>query len=401
MKVKRQKHQLGNYLQIQFRDKSYEAMIPVPLPPVPPLEWDDRLLCEFEDASLRIGALDALFNSLPEKHVVAKHHRRSEAAALHLNLSKEMAKSLLIRSEAVYSSQIEGTQSNLADVLMDERGEKPSSTKEDVREVRNCLEAYQLALENPNQHISVEFLLEIHEKLMQHAPEKSPGKFRDKWVTIGNRHKIAFVPPPHDEVERCMQELVEFIENSRMPSLVTAALAHAQFEIIHPFLDGNGRLGRILIPMVLRRQEFASHAPIDISRKFKEHQANYYAQLQSIHQEGDWEEWLWYFAACIKDAAQETTSAINWLISTVQKEYTFIREQAPNRQVKSILRVYSEFLNDPVIALPTLSTRLALAYNTTSRAVEWLVSHNLVRQSTLRASRNRMFEYVRYREALK
>ena len=375
-------------------------MIPAPLPPNPPMEWDDRLLCEYEDAALRVGALDALFNSLPDKDVVGAHQAKGAGAALHLSLSRQVIRSLLARNEAVYSSRIEGTQSSLGDVLMDERGEESTYTKEDVREVRNCVEAYEFAMENAGQYISLELLLEIHKKLMQHDPKKAPGKLRDNWVAIGNRYRITFVPPPHTEVERCMKELLEFIEHSRMPSLAIAALAHVQFETIHPFFDGNGRLGRILIAMVLGRQAFASGTPLDLSRRFKEHQLNYYTRLQKVHESGEWEEWLRYFAASVRDAAQDSTHTISSLITTSQAEQARIREQAPSRQAKSIMRVYSEFISDPMLTFRKLRDRLDLTHNTVNSAVSWLEGNGIVKQVTADAQRGRVFEYARYREVL-
>ena len=396
--MRREKNQIGSYQQVLYGGNWREAIIPAPLPPNPPIRWDDRLSGEYERAAIAVTQVDTLFNSLAEKRVVAERHAHSEGATLHL--SDQVTRSLLTRNEAVYSSRIEGTHSTVADVLKDERGEKPSSTKADVREVRNCVEAYEFAMDNPRRLITLDLLLEIHDKLMQHEPESMPGRLRDEQNAVTGDGKIAFVPPPHTELVSCMNDLLEFIENSSMRPIAIAALAHAQFETIHPFFDGNGRLGRILITLVLKYWGMTSGTPIPISRKFKENSADYYDRLQDVHESGDWERWLEYFATSIAAAAQENTQAIQNLISTFQNEQAHIREQAPTQQAKAIMRVYAEFVRTPVRTPAELSGLLVMGNDAVRNAVNWLANSNIVQPITTGAFSGRKFEYARYREAL-
>jgi len=245
---------MGSYIRFRTVDESYSAYVPKPLPPVPALAMEG-LLTLLDKANLALGRLDALGQALPD-------------ASLFLYM--------YVRKEAVLSSQIEGTQSSLSDLLEFEVTEVPGVPVDDVTEVSNYVAAMNHGLKRLAEDfpLSLRLLREIHEVLLSHGrgERQCPGEFRrsQNWIGGTRPGNAAYVPPPPEQMLECLSDLEKFIHDEKLPVLVKAALVHVQFESIHPFLDGNGRVGRLLIPLYLVSQDLLKKPLLYISLFFKE-----------------------------------------------------------------------------------------------------------------------------------
>jgi Fic family protein len=257
------------------------AFIPKPLPPEPPLKLDLEIQRLVEKAMLAVGRLDGLATVLPEPAIFIYSY---------------------VRKEAVLSSQIEGTQSSLSDLLLFEKEGLAGVPLDDVREVSNYVAAMNYGLERlKDLPLSSRLLREIHKVLLAkgRGNEKEPGEFRrsQNWVGGSRPGNAVFVPPPPDQLGECFGALEKFLHNDpvKTPLLIKAALAHVQFETIHPFLDGNGRLGRLLITFLFCAEGALREPLLYLSLYFKQHRQQYYDLLQSVRLNGDWEAWLRFF----------------------------------------------------------------------------------------------------------
>jgi len=268
---------LGTYVVKKFGEESFRAFVPPPLPPDPPVKLEalQRLL---EEANQALGRLDGLASILPDPSLFIY---------------------LYVRKEAVLSSQIEGTQSSLSDLLLFESEEAPGVPIEDVQEVSNYVAAMNHGLRRLHEGfpLSLRLIREIHKVLLSRGrgSDKHPGEFRtsQNWIGGTRPGNAAFVPPPPEKIMECMGALETFLhhESRDLPVLIKAALAHVQFETIHPFLDGNGRLGRLLITFLLRVAGAIGEPILYLSLYFKTHRQQYYELLDRVRTAGDWEAW--------------------------------------------------------------------------------------------------------------
>jgi len=306
-----------------------------------------------------------------------------------------------VRREALLSSQIEGTQSSLSDLLLFELEEAPGVPFEDVVEVSN----YVAALEHGIRRLQEGFPLcnrlirEMHALLLSRGrgSEKLPGEFRrtQNWIGGTRPGKAHFVPPPPDEVPRCMADLERFLngENAPYPTLVNAALAHVQFETIHPFLDGNGRMGRLLIAFVLHHSGILKRPLLYLSLYFKQHRDEYYRLLDLVRLEGDWEAWLDFFLEGVEQTAQNAVETAQRLVALFGEDRCKIQEGV--KRAGTALRVFDALCDRPIITLKEVVRRTGLTFATAAKGMNILEELSIAREITGK-KRNRIFAYDRY-----
>jgi Fic family protein len=359
--------------------ETVRAFVPVPLPPAPPLDLDGGLQRALEAATLALGRLDGVSSLLPD-------------TALFLYT--------YVRKEAVLSSQIEGTQSSLSDLLLFELEEAPGVPREDVVEVSNHVAALEhgLARLRGGFPLSNRLIREIHGVLLSRGrgSGKSPGEFRQSqnWIggtRPGNAH---FVPPPPTAVEECMAALERFLHaEDGLPVLVRAGLAHVQFETIHPFLDGNGRVGRLLITFLLCHAGVLREPLLYLSLHFKQHRATYYERLDRVRREGDWESWLVFFLDGVRETADGAVATARRLAGMFQDDRR--RIEPAGRRAGSALRVHEALKAHPLLSLPAICARTGLSFPAASSAIDLLLELGVARELTGKR-RNRLFLYDQY-----
>src|SRR6185437_3697027 len=307
-------------------EEKVQAFIPKPLPPAPPLNIGADLREQLDGALLALGRLDSVTTLLPDTRLFLY---------------------MYIRKEAVLSSQIEGTQSSLSDLLLFEADEAPGVPLDDVGEVSNYVAAMDHGLQRirGNFPLSNRLIREIHGILLGsgRGSTKEPGEFRrsQNWIGGTRPGNAAFVPPPAGTVADCMGQrelwLHDQTPSGRTPPLLKAALAHVQFETIHPFLDGNGRVGRLLITLLLCVEGVLSEPLLYLSLYFKEHRPEYYALLDSVRRDGNWEAWLSFFTRGVRETAAAAVGTAQRLVQRAQTDAQSI--QAIKRRAGSALRV--------------------------------------------------------------
>ncbi len=358
--------------------------MPVRLPPDPPLALRSEDHDLVEQASRALGRLDGLTSLLPDTSLFIYAY---------------------VRKEAVFSSQIEGTQSSLADLLLFESDQAPGVPLHDVREVSDYVAAMQRGLSRirGGDPLSLELIREIHGLLLRggRGNEKSPGELRDRQVWFGGSRpaNAKFVPPPADRVEACMADLVAFLndEPEKTPTLVKAGLAHAQFETIHPFRDGNGRVGRLLITLLLCAEGALTAPILYLSLHFKIRRLEYYERLQRVRTHGDWEGWMRFFLEGVADTAEEALATTRRILALFEADRRKI--EGMGRAVASALRVHEALQRKPIATLRELATTLGLSYPTIASAIERMRALGIVDELTGHA-RNRVFAYAPYVELL-
>jgi Fic family protein len=359
--------------------ESVRAFVPAPLPPEPSLDLDGRLQRTLEGATLALGRLDGVSTLLPDTSLFLYTY---------------------VRKEAVLSSQIEGTQSSLSDLLLFELEEAPGVPQDDVVEVSNYVAALEHGLARLREGfpLSNRLIREIHEILLSRGrgSGKSPGEFRrsQNWIggtRPGNAH---FVPPPQTAVEDCMAALERFVHaNDGPPVLVSAGLAHVQFETIHPFLDGNGRVGRLLITFLLCHAGMLREPLLYLSLHFKQHRATYYELLDRVRREGDWENWLDFFLEGVRETADGAVATARRLAAIFQDDRR--RIEPAGRRASSALRVHEALKAHPLLSLPAICERTGLSFPAASSAIHLLLERGIARELTGKR-RNRLFLYDQY-----
>jgi len=370
----------GRYEATTTVGERVEAFVPAALPPRPPLDLSGDLNALVERAALALGRLDSASVLLPDTALFLYSY---------------------VRKEAVLSSQIEGTQSSLSDLLLFEIEEAPGAPLDDVAEVSGYVRALEhgLARLRGGFPVSARLIKEMHAKLLERGrgSDRQPGEFRrsQNWIggtRPGNAH---FVPPPHTEVPSCISELERFVhdESSDLPRLVTAGLAHAQFETIHPFLDGNGRIGRLLITLLLCDFGVLHEPLLYLSLYFKEHRDEYYRLLDLARLEGDWEAWLGFFLQGAAETADEAVATARDLGRLFGQDRG--RIQALGRRAGSALRVHDSLKERPLVSLAEVVARSGLSFPAASKAMDELVAMGIARELTGK-KRNRVFAYDRY-----
>lgn len=367
----------GEFSRLGIGGEMVSAFVPHPLPPVPGISFQpvqERL----DRALLALGRLDAVSALLPDTRLFLYTY---------------------VRKEAVLSSQIEGTQSSLSDLLLFEIEELPGVPLGDVREVSRYVAALEhgLARLKSGFPLSNRLLREVHGILLAkgRGADKGPGDFRrtQNWIGGTRPGNARFVPPPPDRVEECMAALERFLHDESVPTLVKAALAHLQFETIHPFLDGNGRVGRLLITLLLWKEHVLKEPLLYLSLFLKQRRTRYYELLQTVRTEGDWEEWLAFFAEGVSATAEGAVETARALAQLFQKDRERIR--VLGRGANSALRVHHELQIRPLNTIPKLCVRTRLTTPTVTKALRGLESLHIVRETT-KKKRGRIFAYTAF-----
>jgi len=369
----------GRYEVTTTAGEAARAFVPDPLPPRPPLEFSPDRQRLHDEALLACGRLDAITALLPEPDLFLYTY---------------------VRREVVVSSQIEGMQSSLSDLLLFELEEAPGVPFDDVVEVSNYVAAldHGLARLREGFPLSNRLIREIHAVLLAkgRGAEKRPGEFRTSQVWVGGTRpgNAQFVPPPPQYVADCMSDLERFLHHGwEYGALVRAALAHVQFETIHPFLDGNGRVGRLLIALMLHHDGVLRQPLLYLSLYFKQHRAEYYRLLDTVRTEGDWEAWLDFFLEGVRETATGAVQTAHRLLDLFRIDAERIR--GLGRGAANALRVFDVFRARPLATLKDLADRAGISFPTASRAVEALARLGIVREITGR-QRNRVFAYDQY-----
>jgi Fic family protein len=382
------KRKVGEYVTQTVTGESYQAYLPAPLPPDPPLALDTELLQRMDQANRALGRLDGISQVWPN--------------------SGHFLNQLLyqyVRKEAVLSSQIEGTQSSLSDLLLYELEETPGVPLDDVQEVSSYVAALTHGLTRLDEGfpLSLRLLREIHGILLTEGrgANKTPGEFRrsQNWLGGTRPGNAVFVPPPPERLMECLDPFEHFLHDKPepMPSLIKAALAHVQFETIHPFLDGNGRLGRMLITLLLYHDKVLSEPSLYLSLYFKVHRPEYYDHLQRVRTDGDWEGWLRFFLVGITETATEATDAAQKLWSLFDRDRRQIQELG--KMAVTALRVHDLLQQRPIISVTAACKALDLTHPAVNKSLRKLEEMNIVREITGR-QRNRLFAYDGYIQIL-
>ena len=376
-----QRGEIGRYEVTSAGGEHVRAFVPAPLPPVPALALDGSLQQLLEAATLGLGRLDAISVLLPD-----------DALFLYA----------YVRKEAALSSQIEGTQSSFSDLLLFELEEAPGVPLDDVTEVSSYVAALEHGLHRMNEGFPLcnRLIREIHGVLLSRGrgSHKEPGEFRrsQNWIGGARPGNAAFVPPPHTIVPDCMAAFERFLHDREdgLPMLIRVGLAHVQFETIHPFLDGNGRIGRLLITFLLTEGGILRQPLLYLSLYFKQHRGDYYDLLNHVRRTGDWEAWLAFFLEGVRTTAEGAVATSRRLETMFASDRAAI-EQRAGRRAGSVLRVYDALKERPILTLPGVCARTSLSFPTVSSAMKLLVDQGITREITGNL-RDRLFAYNEY-----
>ncbi len=370
---------LGTYVSTTTAGETVRAFVPPPLPPEPAVNLTG-LYQQLDRANQALGRLDGLTTLLPD-------------AQLFLYL--------YVRKEALLSSQIEGTKSSFSDLLLFENEALPSVPLDDVEEVSNYVAAMQHGLRRIKGGfpLSLRLVREIHGILLHggRGANKTPGQFRrsQNWIGGSRPGNAAFVPPPPERMMECLDRFEHFLHDGKhkLPVLVEAGLIHVQFETIHPFLDGNGRLGRLLITLLLCAKGTLREPLLYLSLYFKAHRQRYYDLLQRVRTEGVWEEWLAFFLEGTETTALQAASAAVQILHLFEGDRK--RIQTLGRKTASALRVHEYMQGHPLIRIGPTAKALKLSVPTITGALESLAKLKIAKEVTGKR-RDRLFAYPRY-----
>jgi Fic family protein len=365
-------------------EEPFAAFVPNALPPLPPLDLRAEHFDRLERANRALGKLDGLSRFLPDVSLFVYW---------------------FVRKEAVLSSQIEGTQSSLSDLLLYEQKEMPGVPLEDVEEVSRYVAAVSHGVKRLREGfpLSLRLLREVHEVLLQtgRGSTKQPGEFRrsQNWIGGTRPGNARFVPPPPENLMECLGDLEKFLHDQpvKTPTLIKAALSHVQFETIHPFLDGNGRVGRLLITLLLCAENAVSEPTLYLSLYFKKHREIYYELLQKVRIEGAWEEWLLFFLEGVEETAEEAVRTATQILEIFAQDRAKI--ESLGRPAGNALRVHSLLQRKPVVSVAGAANELSLTAPTVRSAIDNLRKIGLVREATGKR-RDRLFVYSRYLDIL-
>lgn len=374
------RQQTGHYVTISTVGETCRAFVPDPLPPAPPLQINEALQRELEQALVNLGRLDSLTLFLPDTSLFLY---------------------MYIRKEAVLSSQIEGTQSSLSDLLLFESEAMPGVPEEDVQEVSSYVAAmdYGLGRLREGFPLSLRLVREIHQILLGkgRGRDRAPGEYRrtQNWIGGTRPGNARHVPPPPHLVLECLGALEKFWHDDPVytPTLIKAALAHVQFETIHPFLDGNGRLGRLLITLLFCAEGILREPLLYLSLYFKTHRQQYYELLQAMRVDGDWEAWLEFFVRGVNETAEQAIQTARQLAAMRQKD----REQLNSlgRATSSALKVHQALEQRPILSIARLVEMTGLSVPAVTHTLGHLNRLGIVQEITGR-QRHRMFGYTEY-----
>jgi Fic family protein len=370
----------GHYITISTVGEKAQAFVPAPLPPTPPIEWSSELREKFDQALLALGRLDSVSVLLPDTSLFLY---------------------MYVRKEAVLSSMIEGTQSSLSDLLSFEFAHQSGVPLADVQEVSNYVAALNHGLSRLKEGfpLSLRLLKEIHSVLLSKGRGKacSPGEFRrsQNWVGGSRPGTAAFVPPPPETVPECMGKLELFLHDQpeKTSALLKSALAHVQFETIHPFLDGNGRLGRLMITLLLCSERVLKEPMLYLSLYFKTHRQRYYELLNEVRLTGDWEAWLHFFADAVTHTATQAVDTAQRLMRLSAEDGQ--RINGLKRISGSAHLIHKALLERPMASPNWIQEKTQLSPATVNAGLRALEQLDLVQEVTGQ-KRNRLYSYVEY-----
>ena len=372
----------GIYVDNLNGEAMYQSFKPNPLPPIPEIEMDGEIVKLLVDANKQLVKLDT---------------------ASQLISNADLFISMYVRKEALISSQIEGTQCTLDDVL---DPEVEANANLDVSDVINYVKATQYALKRLERlPLCCRLIREIHEVLMENVrgQDKTPGEFRhsQNWIGPANcsLKDARYIPPNVEDMQTAMSDLEKYInENVDYDPLIRAALIHYQFETIHPFLDGNGRIGRLLILLYLMEQGLLKEPVIYVSYFLKKNQVEYYDRISEVRRSGNYEQWVKFFLEAVDSAASDAVESIEKLSKLHEKNIALLPK--PKRKKDNLRMLFDYLEKHPIIDIKHTSETLKISYNTTSTAVKTLVELGILRETT-NAARNRVFSYEAYLEILR
>ena len=372
----------GHYKSNLSGEMTYKSFVPNPLPPSPPIELTEDIIALLVKANSQLAVLESVATRIP---------------------NVELFVSMYVRKEALMSSQIEGTQATLEDVLdpmLD------ANTNRNVADVVNYIKATEFAI-NRLQALPLcnRLIKETHAVLMEgvRGQEKSPGEFRYSQNWIGGQgstlKNARYIPPSPDDMLDAMSELEKYINaDDDIDTLIRAALIHYQFETIHPFLDGNGRVGRLLITLFLMEKRVLSTPALYISYFLKKNRVEYYDRMTEVRTKGNYEQWVKFFLQAIMESAEDATATIDELIALHDANVSVISKLG--RAAKNVMLVFNYLESNPIIEIRKTSEALGITFNTTSSAVNRLVDADILVQ-TSNNSRNRTFAYEAYLDILR
>lgn len=373
----------GEQVRVSTVGETFAAYVPKPLPPHPPIQMEG-LYGLLDQASTALGRLDGVTHTLPD-------------ASLFLYM--------YVRKEAVLSSQIEGTQSSLSDLLLFENEEAPGAPLNDVIEVSNYVAAMEHGLKRLQEGfpLSLRLIREIHGVLLSkgRGNNKTPGEFRksQNWIGGTRPGNAIFVPPPADQLMMALDSFEKFLhdETVKLPILVKVALAHHQFETIHPFLDGNGRVGRLLITLMLCVGGVLREPMLYLSLYFKANRRAYYDHLQLVRDTGDWEEWLRFFLTAVVETATQATATASRIMDLFAADRRKIENLG--KSASRALRVHQAFSLKPISAAKVIAATHGMSLPPVLKGIEDLVGLGIVREITGK-QRYRIFAYDAFMELL-
>ena len=364
-------------------EMAYESFRPAPLPPNPPIEVSGELLTKLIDANKKIATLEGLSSRIPNMGLFV---------------------SMYVRKEALLSSQIEGTQCTLEDILNPLIEE---NTNRDVSDVVNYIRATEFALERlKTLPLCNRLIKETHAVLLEsvRGQEKNPGEFRYSQNWIGGQgstlKNARYIPPNPEDMLTAMSDLEKYINSDdTLDPLIQAALIHYQFETTHPFLDGNGRVGRLLITLFLMEKGILSTPALYISYYLKMNRIEYYDRMTQVRRTGDYEQWISFFLQAFADSAEDAIHTIDRLTALHDKS-TKLFDSLTKRQQTSVLKVFSYLESNPIIDIQKTATTLEMSYNTVSKVVSILIEDGILKQ-TDKSGKAKIYSYTEYLDILR
>lgn len=373
----------GRYINNLSGDMSYQSFKPAPLPPVPSLTLNNEIVFKLVEASKNLTLLDALASFVPNINLLV---------------------SMYVRKEALLSSQIEGTQCTLDDIfdpLIEE------NTNQNVSDVVNYIKATEYALDRLNTlPLCNRLIKEAHRILMEgvRGQEKSPGEFRYSQNWIGGQNSniktARYIPPNVLDMQEAMSDLEKYINSDdSLDPLIQAALIHYQFETIHPFLDGNGRIGRLLITLFLIEKKVISCPALYISYFLKMNRIEYYDRMSQVRKTGDYEQWVLFFLQALADSSSDAIDTIDKLTKLHNRNINLLDDISP-RQKTNVLKVFNYLEKNPIIDIQKTTNALSLSYNTVAKAVLLLADKGILKQSA-KSGKTKIYSYFDYLDILR
>lgn len=368
---------IGTYINQKIAGESYKAYVPPALPPIPSIDLT-RLYPHLEKATIALTELNSIHKAIPNTSLFIY---------------------MYVRKEALLSSQIEGTQSSFSDLMLFEHYQKPEVSVEDVEEVSNYVKAINFGLQRLKEDfpLSLRLIREIHGVLLSgvRGSGKLPGEFRcsQNWIGGTRPGNALFVPPPVETLNQCLNNLESFLHDESLPVLIKAGLAHVQFETIHPFLDGNGRLGRLLITLLLCHGGMLDEPILYLSLYLKQNRNTYYALLQEVRIHGTWETWLEFFLEGVYISAKQAVNTIGQINNLFEQDFEKISQLGRARFSCEQTLEYMKRL--PQVTVPLLASELSMSAPTARSALNHLTSIGVIEEISGK-KRDKIYVYRNY-----